>query len=487
MMDVLMKDKGMIHFVGIGGIGMSGIAEVLSTLGYGVQGSDMTENAQVKHLRALGISVSIGHKADRVDDSVWVVVMSSAVGEDNIEIREARQRRIPVIRRAEMLAEIMRFKHSVVIGGSHGKTTTTSLVANVLARGGYDPTVVNGGVIEQWKSTARIGKSAWIVVEGDESDGTFTRLPATVSVVTNMDEEHMDHYNTLDALEDAFHLFASNIPFYGFSVLCIDHPRVQRLVAKMECRHVVTCGLSPHADVRAYDVRPCGMSMLFSVDFSQQSFPMRDRIKDIRLPLVGEHNVKNALVAVALAATLGVENETIIDGLKHAPKVRRRFSHIGTSKKGAMIIDDYAHHPSEIRAVLQAAAGVTSPPSHTSHTWQGAWRGGGRRIVVFQPHRYSRLQSLFPEFCYALSQAEIVGIVPVYGAGEDAIEGIHRDKLIEGLRTYGHRHVYGLEGEHSLAPFIEEQAQSGDIVLCLGAGSISAWTHRLKDKEGFLS
>ncbi|MBC6445098.1 MAG: UDP-N-acetylmuramate--L-alanine ligase [Alphaproteobacteria bacterium GM202ARS2] len=455
--------RGVIHFVGIGGIGMSGIADVLCTLGYRVQGSDQAENAQVKRLRSKGVKVFIGHREDNIQKAE-VVVVSSAIKKDNVEVQAARAARIPVIRRAEMLAELMRFKHSVVIGGSHGKTTTTSLVASVLSVASYDPTVVNGGVIDQWGSNARVGASDWIVVEGDESDGTFTRLPSRVSVVTNIDPEHIDHYGSLAALEEAFLVFASNVPFYGFCVLCIDHPRVHRLVASLWDRRVITCGLSSSADVRGVNLRYRGMKTLFDVEFSGL-LSGYGRLSDVEVPLVGEHNVKNTLAALSVGVGLGIAGVDMKRALSSAPRVRRRFYSVGVSPRGATIIDDYAHHPAEIRAVL-AAARASFPQ--------------GRCLVIFQPHRYSRLQALFDDFCYALSDADVVIVAPVYAAGEQPIDGIDRDHIIARLRAHGHSEVVALQGEDQLAELIHTHGNKGDVILCLGAGSIGQWVQNLQ-------
>ena len=458
--------RGVIHFVGIGGIGMSGIADVLCTLGYRVQGSDQAENAQVARLRSKGVQVFIGHKADNIRDA-GVVVVSSAIKNDNVEVQAARELRIPIIRRAEMLAELMRFKHPVVIGGSHGKTTTTSLVASVLSAASYDPTVVNGGVVDQWGSNVRVGASDWIVVEGDESDGTFTRLPSRVSVVTNIDPEHMDHYGTLAELEEAFLVFASNVPFYGFCVLCVDHPRVHRLVASLWDRRVITCGLSSSADVRAVSLRYRGMKTVFDVEFSGL-LSGYERLRDVEVPLVGEHNVKNALAALSVGVGLGIAGIDMKRALASAPRVRRRFHSVGMSPRGTIIIDDYAHHPAEIRAVLQAAR--ASFPQ-------------GRCIVIFQPHRYSRLQALFDDFCYALSDADVVIVAPVYAAGEQPIEGMDREHIIAHLRAHGHSAVFPLQGEEQLADAINTYGNKGDVVLCLGAGSIGQWVQNLQGLE----
>ncbi|HUF87326.1 MAG TPA: UDP-N-acetylmuramate--L-alanine ligase [Thermohalobaculum sp.] len=455
-------DIGPIHFVGIGGIGMSGIAEVLRNLGYTVQGSDLRESQITERLRALGATVRIGHDAANLGEA-RVVVISSAVKRGNPELEAARAAALPVVRRAEMLAELMRLKSNVAVAGTHGKTTTTSLVAALLDAGGEDPTVINGGIIQSYGSNARLGEGRWMVVEADESDGTFVRLPATIAVVTNIDPEHMDHYGTIEALRDGFDAFVSNIPFYGALVACMDHPEVQSLIGRVTDRRVVTYGFSRQADLRAENVRYEDRRMLF--DIALRAGPEKrpdERHEALTLSLPGEHNVMNALAAIGVARELGIAMDDIRRALAAFTGVRRRFTEVG-EWNGARIIDDYGHHPVEIAAVLKAARAATQ----------------GRVIAVHQPHRYSRLHDLFEEFCACFNDADVVAIADVYAAGEPPIEGISRDALVGGLRAHGHRQAHALKGPEELAPFVAEHARPGDIVVCLGAGTISAWTNAL--------
>ncbi len=458
-------DIGAVHFVGIGGIGMSGIAEVLHTLGYTVQGSDLSANANVERLRAMGIAVHIGHDAAHVRNA-GVVVVSSAVKADNPEVREARKLLIPVVRRAEMLAELMRLKWSIAIGGTHGKTTTTSLVAHLLDGAGMDPTVINGGIINAYGTNARLGAGEWMVVEADESDGTFIKLPATVAVVTNIDPEHLDFYGDFDAVRDAFQRFVENLPFYGFAALCVDHPEVQALIGRIEDRRIVTYGFSPQADIRAVDLSFADGRARFDVLVTDRKSGEERTISDLTLPMPGRHNVQNGLGAIAVALQMGVGEEAIRNSLSAFSGVRRRFTRTGTAA-GITVIDDYGHHPVEIAAVLSAAR--ESYP--------------GRRIVaVVQPHRYSRLANLFEEFCTCFNDADTVIVADVYEAGETPIEGADRDALVTGLRAHGHRDVHGLEKPEDLAALVLETAGEGDLVVCLGAGSISAWAHELPER-----
>ena len=451
-------DIGAIHFIGIGGIGMSGIAEVMLNLGYRVQGSDAKESAIVDRLRGLGAEVHIGQAADNLGDA-HVVVISTAIKPGNPELDAARARALPVVRRAEMLAELMRLRWNVAVAGTHGKTTTTSLVATLLDAGGQDPTVINGGIIQAYGSNARMGTGRWMVVEADESDGTFVKLPATIGIVTNIDPEHMDHYGTVDALFDGFEAFASNIPFYGALIACIDHPGVQTLIGRVTDRRVVTYGLSRQADIRAENVGYAEGAMRFDV-------VLRDgtRHEGLSLPMPGEHNVLNALAAIGSALELNIEFEDIRKGLDGFNGVKRRFTKVG-EWNGATIIDDYGHHPVEIEAVLKAARSATE----------------GNVIAVHQPHRYSRLHDLFGEFCACFNDADVVAIADVFAAGEAPIEGVSRDALVGGLRAHGHRSAHALSGEESLADFVADQAKPGDLVVCLGAGTISAWTNALPE------
>lgn len=451
---------GTIHFVGIGGIGMSGIAEVLHNLGYSVQGSDIADNYNVKRLRDLGIKVAIGHRGENLGDAA-VVVISSAVKRDNPEVMAARSALVPVVRRAEMLAELMRLKWSVAIGGTHGKTTTTSLVAALLEGADFDPTIINGGIINALGTNAKLGSGDWMVVEADESDGTFTKLPATIAVVTNIDPEHLDFYGTFDRAREAFDQFVQNIPFYGFAALCIDHPEVQALVSRVD-RRIVTYGFNPQADLRAVNVRTTVRGAYYDVVVSDRVAGEERTIADVHLPMYGLHNVQNSLAAIAVALNMGISDESIRASLSRFTGVKRRFTRTGESN-GIIVIDDYGHHPVEISAVLSAA--------RTAHT--------GRTIAVVQPHRYSRLASLFEEFCTCFNDADAVIVADVYAAGETALPGVSKEALVEGLRTHGHRHALPLPSPESLPSMIRDMARPGDMVVCLGAGNITTWAHAL--------
>ena len=453
-------DIGIIHFVGIGGIGMSGIAEVMDNLGYRVQGSDIAESAGVERLRARGIPVAIGHDAANLGDAA-VVVTSTAVRRDNPEVAAALEARIPVVRRAEMLAELMRLKRTVAVAGTHGKTTTTSMVAALLDAGGIDPTVINGGIIESYGSNARLGDSDWMVVEADESDGSFLRLDGTIAVVTNIDPEHLEHYGSFDAVKEAFVEFIENVPFYGAAVLCLDHPDVQQVIARVRDRRVITYGFSAQADWRADDIRPHDRGNLFTAIHRDRDGRER-RIADISLPMPGRHNVQNALAAIAVAAELGCDDDMIRAGFANFGGVRRRFTRMGTVA-GAQVIDDYAHHPVEIRAVLSAAREAVG----------GA--GGGRVIAVAQPHRYTRLRDLMDDFQGCFNDADMVFVAPVYAAGEAPIAGVDSAALVQGLRDRGHRAAGEVAGPDDLAARLAEAVRPGDMIVCLGAGDITRW------------
>ncbi|MBI1205696.1 MAG: UDP-N-acetylmuramate--L-alanine ligase [Azospirillum sp.] len=452
---------GTIHFVGIGGIGMSGIAEVLKTLGYAVQGSDLADNANVKRLRELGIPVEVGHRAENLG-SAAVVVVSSAVKRDNPELVAARAAHLPVVRRAEMLGELMRLKWSIAIGGTHGKTTTTSMVAALLDGAGLDPTVINGGIINAYGTNARLGAGEWMVVEADESDGTFVKLPATIALVTNIDPEHMDFYGSFDAVRAAFRNFIENIPFYGFAALCLDHPEVQAMIPKVSDRRIVTYGFSPQADIRALNVELGRGGAGFDVAIEDRGGGPTRLLEGFTLPMFGLHNVQNALGALALGLEMGLDPEAMRGSLARFTGVKRRFTRTGEAN-GITVIDDYGHHPVEIAAVLKAARTA----------------GQGRTIAVVQPHRYSRLASLFEEFCTCFNDADVVVVADVYAAGESPLDGIHRDALVDGLRMHGHRQVVPLDRPEALADLVADLARPGDFVVCLGAGSISAWAYAL--------
>ena len=457
----LPEKLGPIHFIGIGGIGMSGIAEVMANLGYTVQGSDANDNANVRRLAEKGIRTFVGHRAENVENAALVVV-STAIRRDNPELVEARERRLPVVRRAEMLAELMRFKSCVAVAGTHGKTTTTSLVATLLDAGNLDPTVINGGIINAYGTNARMGAGDWMVVEADESDGTFLKLPADVAIVTNIDPEHLDHFGSFDAIKDAFRRFIDNIPFYGFAVMCIDHPIVQELVGRIEDRRIITYGENPQADVRLLDIDLKGGQSRFRVMIRDRRPGFRLEMGDLVLPMPGRHNALNATAALAVAHELGVSEEAIRKALAGFGGVKRRFTRTG-EWNGATIFDDYGHHPVEIAAVLRAARASTE----------------GNVVAVVQPHRYTRLQSLFEDFCTCFNDADTVIVAPVYAAGEAPIEGFDRDSLVAGLKSRGHRDALALNRPEDLAGLVAGRAQPGDYVVCLGAGTITQWAYAL--------
>jgi UDP-N-acetylmuramate--alanine ligase len=461
-MKALGTDIGTIHFVGIGGIGMSGIAEVMHQLGYKVQGSDASDSYVVEKLRKSGIPVNIGHSPDNLGDAA-VVVCSTAIRDDNPEVQAAAERRLPRVKRAEMLAELMRMQKTVAVAGTHGKTTTTSMVAALLDGGGLDPTVINGGIINRYGSNARLGKSDWWVIEADESDGSFLRLDGTIAVVTNIDPEHLEHYGGFDGVKDAFVEFVENVPFYGLAVLCVDHPEVQNIIGRVRDRRIVSYGFSALADVRADNVTPVpGGSRFDALILGKEG--ERRSIEGIEVPIPGRHNVQNALAAVAVALELGISDEQIRGGFERFDGVKRRFTRVG-EVDGAAIIDDYAHHPTEIRAVLAAAR-------------EGA---EGRVIAVVQPHRYSRLQALMEDFQSAFNDAEVVFVTPVYAAGEEPIDGVDSAALADGLRAHGHRMVRAVASLDDLCLALRDLAAEGDMVICMGAGDITKWAAALAD------
>jgi UDP-N-acetylmuramate--alanine ligase len=452
---------GLVHFIGIGGIGMSGIAEVLRNLGYRVQGSDQSDSANVQRLRDKGIAVHIGHAAENLGEAE-VVVVSTAIRKDNPELVAARERLLPIVRRAEMLAELMRFRNAVAIGGTHGKTTTTSMVAALLDAGDLDPTFINGGIINAYGTNARMGTGDWMVVEADESDGTFLKLPADIAVVTNIDPEHLDHYGSFDAVRAAFRQFVENVPFYGFGVMCLDHPEVQTLIGRIEDRRVVTYGENPQADVRFANHRMDGAVSVFDLLVRRRKTGETMTIDGLRLPMPGRHNVSNATAAIAVAIELGISPDAITKGLASFGGVKRRFTHMG-SWNGVEIFDDYGHHPVEIRAVLRAAREACDK----------------KVIAVVQPHRYTRLASLFDDFAGCFNDADTVIIAPVYTAGEAPIEGVDSAQLVSRIKAGGHRDARLVDGASDLAPLVSEIAGPGDFVVLLGAGNITAWAAAL--------
>jgi UDP-N-acetylmuramate--alanine ligase len=453
-------DIGTIHFIGIGGIGMSGIAEVMHNLGYKVQGSDVAEGYVVEGLRKKGIPVMIGHKAENLGDAA-VVVTSTAIKRGNPEVELALEKRVPVIRRAEMLAELMRLKSTVAVAGTHGKTTTTSMVAALLDAGGVDPTVINGGIINSYGSNARLGKSDWMVVEADESDGSFLRLDGTLAVVTNIDPEHLDHYGSFDKVKDAFVEFVENVPFYGAAMLCLDHPEVQAILPRVQDRRIVTYGFSAQADIRGENVQPVPGGNRFDVQIRERDGAVR-RIEGIELPMPGRHNVLNAMAAIGVALQMNIEDAVIRTGFAKFCGVKRRFTKVGEIPVAggiATVIDDYGHHPVEIKAVLAAAR-------------EGA---KGRVIAVVQPHRFSRLHDLMDEFQQAFNDADMVYAAPVYPAGEQPIEGVDSAALVAGLKRRGHRAAATIDGPDALADALVADLQADDMIICLGAGDITKW------------
>ncbi|MGC6518354.1 MAG: UDP-N-acetylmuramate--L-alanine ligase [Candidatus Puniceispirillaceae bacterium] len=457
-MTALPLSIGKIHFTGIGGIGMSGIAEILAELGYQVQGSDIAENNNVRRLREKGIAVTIPQQASNIND-VSIVVISTAIQPDNVELMAARERFIPVVHRAEMLGELMRLRWSVAVAGTHGKTTTTSLVATLLDAARIDPTVINGGIIHSWGSNAKLGAGQWMVVEADESDGSFSRLKPTAAIVTNIDPEHLDHHGNYEKLEQAFEHFVASIPFYGFASLCIDHPAVQRLMPKIRDRRIISYGVSVMADVRAVNIRNDHDKMLFDIHLSDRLMGQAEIISDIRFPMLGRHNVQNALAAISVALEMGIDHDVIRNALAQFKGVGRRFDIKGQAH-GITVIDDYGHHPVEISAALNAGRMKVND---------------GKLIAVVQPHRYSRLRDLFDDFCHCFNEADIVIVADVYAAGEAPIDGFGKDDLVAGLQASGHRNTFALSAPEALAEMVAKHAQKGDIVMCLGAGSITNW------------
>jgi UDP-N-acetylmuramate--alanine ligase len=460
---ILPFEVGPVHFVGVGGIGMSGIAEVMAKLGYTVQGSDAKDGPNLDRLRAKGVRCFVGHDGAHVADAD-VVVISSAIKAGNPEVDAARARGVPVVRRAEMLAELMRLQWTIAIGGTHGKTTTTSLMAALLDGAGFDPTVINGGIINAYGSNARVGEGKWMVVEADESDGTFTKLRPMVALVTNMDPEHLDHYGSVEAMKAGFEQFVTSVPFYGFAVLCLDHPEVQALASRVPDRRIVTYGFNPQADVRGVDLAPEPGGTRFALEVRKRSEAGTRRIDDLFLPMAGRHNVQNAVGALAAALEIGASEEGLRRGLAGFAGVKRRFTSVG-EWNGVRIIDDYGHHPVEIAAVLKAARD-TAPT---------------RVLAVVQPHRYTRLRDLFNDFATCCNEADVVAIAPVYAAGEAPIEGISHESLVGALRAAGHKDAVALSSLDALPDWARAVARPGDVLVCLGAGDITTHANGLAE------
>ena len=459
-------DVGRIHLIGIGGIGISGIAEILHNLGYSVSGSDIADNANVARLRKMGIVVFIGHQASNIEGAS-VVVYSTAVAKTNPEIVAAREKKIPVLHRAEMLAEIARLKATVAIAGTHGKTTTTTMNAAMFAAAGIDPTIINGGIINAYGTNAVLGKGDWLVVEADESDGTFIKFPSTIGIVTNIDAEHLDYWGTFENIVEGFRTFIQNLPFYGLAVLCADHPTVAKLAREITDRRIITYSLNTASDLRAVNLRFTPEGTQYDVEISERVDGGPRVLKDLLLPMPGVHNVENSLSAIAVALELKFGDDVIRKALSQFSGVKRRFTRTGEAN-GIAIIDDYGHHPKEIQATLAAARTLQQQR--------------GKIIAVAQPHRYSRLSSLFADFCNCFQNADTVIITEVYSAGETPIAGFDRDTLVEGIKKSGHKNVYALPDREKLAGLIAKHAKSGDMVVCLGAGSISQWAYQLPEE-----
>lgn len=459
------RDAGNFHIIGIGGIGMSAIAEILMAKGFTVQGSDQKDSANVQRLRAMGIRVFIGHDPVNLIGAQCVVI-STAVKDGNPELEAARRKNLQIIRRAEILAELMRLYATVSITGTHGKTTTSSLASHVFAAAGLDPTVITGGIINEWGSNARLGKGDWMLVEADESDGTFTRLPTQIGVVTNVDPEHLDYFKSVNNMHREYAMFFKNIPFYGLAVTCIDHPvardMVEALGLRRDGRRLLTYGVRDDADLRLMGLQADGHISQFDFDMSNRVRGGARRAQGWRLPFLGQHNVLNALAAVAVATEVGITDEQIRTGLASFSGVKRRFQLTGTWN-GVSIFDDYAHHPVELLSVLEAAK-------------SGA---RGRVIAVVEPHRYSRVRDLFGDFCTCFAPADRVLIMPLYSAGEAPIDGIDEQSLADGIRATGHPSVEALDDTAALVASLRATAREGDMVICAGAGTSTEWAHAL--------
>ncbi len=450
-------DIGLIHFVGIGGIGMSGLAEILHNLGYKVQGSDLKSSSNTQRLNALGIKTFVGHHAENIND-VSAVVVSSAIPKNNPEIHQAEANRLPILRRASMLAELMRMKWSIAIAGTHGKTTTTSLVGAMLEEANLDPTVINGGIINAYNSNTKLGQGDWLVAEADESDGTFTKLPSVIACVTNIDPEHMDHYASFEDTKLAYKKFLQNVPFYGMAIMCLDHPIVQSMIPDLPAKKVITYGFSPQSDYRATYLRYNDKGIYFDLKLKNGTL-----LHDVFLPMMGDHNVQNSLIACAIADQLEIAPEIMVKALEKFVGVKRRFTHVATVN-GITIIDDYGHHPVEINAVLNAARRA---------------KPNSKIVAVMQPHRYTRLRDLFDEFCTCFNDADSVIITDIYAAGETPINGLDQDHFVHSIQVAGHKDVQALSDWSTLPALLKDKVGEGDQVICFGAGDITKLAYDL--------
>ena len=458
------ENLGIIHFIGIGGIGMSGIAEILFQSGYHVQGSDLKQSNNTNRLEKLGIKVFIGQKKSNIIDAK-IIVVSTAISEKNEEFIAAKKMFLPIVHRSEMLGELMRLKQSIAIAGTHGKTTTTSLIAKMIEDNGMDPTIINGGIISSLHSNARLGNGEWMVVEADESDGSFSKLNPTAAIITNIDLEHLDYHKNEDNLENAFYNFVSSIPFYGFVCLCIDNPRTQRLISKLENKKVITYGMSANADIRATNIYYKNHRMNFSLNIKNNK-EFEDNVYKIEFSMIGMHNIQNALATIATGIELKIPLTKIKNTLKNFTGVERRFQKVGNFKN-TTIIDDYGHHPVEINSALSAAR-FLAPES--------------KIIAIFQPHRYSRLKDLFDDFCSCFNKADHVFLLDVYAAGEKSIKKFESINLEKGLADYGHKNVLYIQNQNLLAKNLLKLIQPNDLIICLGAGSITKIANNLEEE-----
>jgi UDP-N-acetylmuramate--alanine ligase len=459
------REIGTIHILGIGGIGMSAIAEILHAKGYVVQGSDQKDSANVKRLRGKGIRVFVGHDQVNLVGARYIVI-SSAVKPGNVEFEAARAKGLPIIRRAEMLAELMRLYSTISVTGTHGKTTTTSLVAHILTAAGHEPTVITGGIMNAWGSNARLGSGRWMVVEADESDGTFIKIPTEIGIVTNIDPEHLDYFKSIDNMHREFEAFFKNIPFYGLAVACHDHPVVGAMIERLELRRdgrrLLTYGVGTGADIRLKDARVIGAMTHFDAELGARVKGGARSLDDWRVPVPGTHNALNALAAIAIASEIGIPDDKICEAMAGFSGVKRRFQCTG-SWNGVTIYDDYAHHPVEIAAVLKAARAGTQ----------------GRVIAIVEPHRYTRVCDLFEAFAHCFADADSVIVAPLYSAGETPIAGIDHIVLADAIRRSGHGDVIGVDGERDVVDVLRSLAKPGDSVICLGAGNSTDWAHAL--------